>query len=125
MIDEKISKSIYDFTINDPTIAGKMIVGKYTPGNLTFETSDYNKFIKNDIKNYKISFNAIETITKDLVSEKSYDMEIPSFFLNQEYVIIYIFKMNNKTYKKKYSKLIKDNKEYYVIIETPNSMKFN
>jgi len=33
--------------------------------------------------------------------------------------------MYNKNSRKKYSKLIKNNKEYYVVIETPNSMKFD
>ncbi|GEM_PF-4011154 len=33
--------------------------------------------------------------------------------------------MNIKKYKKKYSKLIKNNKEYYVVIKTPNYLIFD
>lgn len=125
LIDGEISKSIYDFTISDSKTTEKKILGEYLPGDLIFEMQDYNGFIKNNADNYKISFNTILTINKNLVSKKSYNMEIPKFFLNQKYIIINIFNMDNKIFRKKYHKLIKDSKEYYVIIESPNSMKFD
>ncbi|MCA6066192.1 hypothetical protein JI747_003310 [Chryseobacterium sp. RG1] len=125
LIDGEINKSIYDFTISDSKITEKKILGEYVPGNLNFEMQDYSGFIKNSTDNYKISFNTILTINKNLVSKKSYNMEIPKFFLNQNYIIINIFNKDSKIYKKRYSGVNKNNKEYYIVIETPSSMKFD
>ncbi|MDF2932637.1 MAG: hypothetical protein K0R36_1968 [Chryseobacterium sp.] len=124
LIDERICTSIYDFRISDPKTNVEIITGKYLPGDLIFDLKNYNELKKYDVIDYKISFDAILNIDKDIVSKRSFNLEIPKFFLYKDYIIVNIFNLNKKVYKKKYSKLAK-NKEYYVIVETPDAMKFD
>jgi len=72
-----------------------------------------------------MSFTAISTVNPNLVKGINYNMVIPKTYLNYDYLIINVFNMYDKISKKKYNKLIKNNKEYYVVIETPGSMKFD
>ena len=125
--DREISKSIYDVTlkpINDDSLVSP-IIGKYVPGDLVLESKDFDKLLFSNIKDFEMSFTAISTVNPNLVKQTNYKVIIPKIYLNDEYLILNIFNMYNKVSKKKYHKLINNDKEYYVIIESPNSMKFN
>ncbi|MGG7549800.1 hypothetical protein ACQ7CX_04175 [Chryseobacterium arthrosphaerae] len=125
--DQEISKSIFDFkitAINNNSL-NESITGKYIPGDLIIESKDFDRLLSSDNKDFEMSFTAISTVNPDLVKEFKYSIMIPKIYLNYDYLIINIFNMYNKNSRKKYSKLIKNNKEYYVVIETPNSMKFD
>jgi hypothetical protein len=125
--DREISKSIYDFKIRpiDDNSLNEPIQGKYIPGDLTLESDDFNKLESSNTKDFEISFSAILTVNQDLVKELKYNITIPKDYLNKEYFIINIFNIYNKISKKRFQKLIKNSKEYYVVIETQNSMKFD
>jgi len=125
--DREISKSIYDVTlkpINDDSVVSP-IIGKYVPGDLVLESKDFDKLLFSNSKDFEMSFTAISTVNPNLVKQTNYKVIIPKIYLNDEYLILNIFNMYNKVSKKKYHKLINNDKEYYVIIESPNSMKFN
>jgi len=124
--DREISKSVYDFKIT-PTNGSlkESITGKYIPGDLILDSKDFDKLLSIDTKDFEVSFTTISTVNKDLVKDFKYVVTIPKVYFNSEYLIVNIFNMYNKISQKKYSKLIKNNKEYYVVIETPNSMKFD
>lgn len=125
--DREISKNIYDVTlkpINDDSVVSP-IIGKYVPGDLVLESKDFDKLLFSNSKDFEMSFTAISTVNPNLVKQTNYKVIIPKIYLNDEYLILNIFNMYNKVSKKKYHKLINNDKEYYVIIESPNSMKFN
>ncbi|WP_261511753.1 hypothetical protein [Chryseobacterium paludis] len=125
--DREISRSIYDVTlkpITDDSLANP-IIGKYVPGDLVLESKDFDKLLSSNNKDFEMSFTAISTVNPNLVKEINYNIVMPKIYLNYEYLIINVFNMYDKVSKKKYNKLIKNNKEYYVVIETPGSMKFD
>jgi len=125
--DQEVSKSIYDFKITpiNNSSFNESIKGKYIPGDLLLESEDFNKLELVNTNDLEISFTVISTVNQDLVKEIKYNMIIPKIYLNKEYLVINIFNMYNKTSKKRFQKLIKNGKEYYVVIEVPNSMKFD
>lgn len=124
--DREISKSIYDFKITSlSSSSNESITGKYITGDLLIDCKDFDKLLSSNTKDFEISFTVISTVNKDLVKDFKYTMTIPKAYFNSDYLIINIFNMYNKISKKKYSKLIKNNKDYYIVIETPNSMKFD
>ncbi|WP_294314796.1 hypothetical protein [uncultured Chryseobacterium sp.] len=124
--DREISKSIYDFKITPfNSSLDEAITGKYIPGELILDSKDFDRLLSSNTKDFKISFTIISTVNKDLVKDFKYAITIPKVYLNSEYLIVNIFNIYNKISKRKYSKLIKSDKDYYIIIETPNSMKFD
>lgn len=124
--DQEVSKSIYDFTITPLNSSlNESITGRYIPGDLILDSKDFDRLLSSNTKDFKISFTIISSVNKDLVKDFKYTITIPKVYLNSEYFIVNIFNMYNKISKKKYSKLIKSDKEYYIIVETPNSMKFD
>lgn len=125
--DRNISKSVFNFKITPLNYNSleESVSGSYIPGNLVLESKDFDKLMNSNFENFEISFTQILTVNPDLVKELKYKVKIPKYYLNYEYLIVNIFNMYDKTSKKKYNKLIKNNKEYYIVVENPNSMKFD
>ncbi|WP_148043460.1 MULTISPECIES: hypothetical protein [unclassified Chryseobacterium] len=120
MIDEKPSLTISDFYISSQS--EEKIKAKYTVGGIDLNDETYTKLLNNQSQNLNLNF---EAILPNKTFATKYVIEIPKSFFSQDYLIVNIFNLDNKKYKNKYSNLIKDNKKYYVVIETPSSMKFN
>ena len=120
MVDEKPCLIVSNLQIESMSM--KAMTANYIVGTVDFTENNYERFINDKSSEFNFNF---ETILPKHNFPVNYLITIPKDFLKHEYVIINIFNMDNRTYKKKYSKLIKNNKEYYVIIETPNSMKFD
>lgn len=120
MIDEKPSLINENLQINSKSM--DIITANYIVGTIDFSEDNYTRLLNDKSSYFNLNFEAI--VPKN-VSALKYSIAIPKDFLYQKYIIINIFNMDNKIYKRKYSKLIKNNKEYYVVIETPNSMKFD
>lgn len=99
---------------------GETIDGDYNVGTIDLSDENYNKLINEHSVNFDISFETL--LPKSLLVQK-YTFSLPKVFFNQKYIIVNIFSKANKAYKKRY--LEKNNQEYYVVIETPNSMKFD
>jgi hypothetical protein len=120
MIDEKPSLTINNFYIDSQS--EKDIRVKYSVGGIDLNDDIYTKLLNDQSQNLKLNF---EAILPNKTFAAKYVIEIPNFFLNQDYIIINIFNLDNKKYKKKYLKMALNNKDYYVVIETPSSMKFS
>ncbi|MCU7613910.1 hypothetical protein N0B16_05625 [Chryseobacterium sp. GMJ5] len=120
MIDENPSLTISDFYIGSSL--EENIKVKYSVGSIDLNDDIYTKLMNNQSENINLSFEAILP-NKPFASK--YIVSVPKTFFNQDYIIVNIFNLYHKKYRKKYLKLVKNNKEYYVVLETPNSMKFD
>jgi hypothetical protein len=120
MIDEKPSLITENLQLSSKSL--EPIKANYIVGTVDLTEENYTKLFNDKAADFNLSFN---TILPKRTFASNYSIIIPKNFLKQEYIIINIFNMDNKIYKRKYSKLIKNIKEYYVVIETPNSMKFD
>lgn len=120
MIDEKPALIIDDFYILSSF--KKNIKAKYSVGTINFDDENYNKLLNDKSQNITLNFGALLP-SKTFTSK--YVVEIPKSFLNQDYTIVNIFNMDNKKYRKKYLKIMQKKRDYYIIVETPISMKFS
>ncbi|MCS3530754.1 hypothetical protein [Chryseobacterium sp. JUb7] len=120
MIDEKPCLIVNNLQLESQTM--KSINANYVVGTIDISENDYTRLLTDQSMSFNLNFESI--LANHSLSSK-YEVTIPKIYLNQKYIIINIFNMNIKNYRKKYSELIKNNKEYYVVIETPNSMKFD
>lgn len=120
MIDEKPSLIVSNLQIESQSM--KTINANYNVGTIDISEDHYSILISDESPSLNLTFEAI--LPNHPISSK-YLVNIPKLFFNQKYVIINIFNMDNKEYRKKYFKLMKFKKDYYVVIETPNSMKFD
>jgi len=119
MIDDEPSLTISNFHINLPQSIEKKVY-KYVVGTIELDDVFYKNLSSVTSENINVDFGAIIT---DKVSVSKYSINIPKVYFNQEYIIINIFNLDKKKYKKRFSKFSK-NDEYYVIIKSPASMKF-
>jgi len=120
MIDEKPSLITENLQLSSKSL--EPIKANYIVGTIDLTEENFTKFFNDNAADFNLSFN---TILPKRNFASNYSIIIPKNFLKQKYIIINIFNMDNKIYKRKYLKLIKNTKEYYVVIETPNSMKFD
>jgi len=120
MIDEKPCLVVSDLQIGLESM--KIINADYNVGTIDIPESNYSTIISDESASLNLTF---ETILPNHTVSSKYSVNIPKSFFNQKYIIINIFNMDNKEYRKKYFKLMKLKKEYYVVAETPNSMKFD
>jgi hypothetical protein len=120
MIDEKPSVLNNNLQLSSPSM--EIIKANYIVGTIDFSENDYKKLFDDNSSYFNVTF---ETILPQHTFASNYSITIPKNFIKQKYIIINIFNMDNKIYKRRYSKLIKDNKEYYIVIETPSSMILN
>lgn len=120
MVDEAPCYIVANLELTSQSI--KPINPNYIVGTIDFSENNYAKLLIDKSESFDLSF---ETILPNKSFPLKYSINIPKSFLNQDYIIINIFNMDNKKYKRKYSKLIKDKKEYYVVIKTPSAMKFD
>jgi hypothetical protein len=118
MIDEEPSLSVSNFYIDVPQSEGKIY--NYVVGTVELDDIFYDNLSNIESENINISFGAI---IPDRVSVSKYSVNLPKVYLYQDYVIINIFNLDKKKYKKRFSKISK-NEDYYVIIKSPASMKF-
>jgi hypothetical protein len=121
MIDEKPCLTVNNFSINIPPSIEKNKF-KYIVGSVDVNDNFYLGLLNSSSQNVNINFGAI---IPDKVFISKYSISIPKIYLSEEYIIISIYNLDNKKYRNKYTKLVKDSKEYYVVIKTPNSMKFD
>jgi hypothetical protein len=120
MVDEKPCLMVNDMHLNSPSMGSIDI--NYTVGTIDLSDDNYYKFTNDKSLNFTVSF---ETFLPKSALIQKYLFSVPKEFLNQKYIIINIFNKDNEIYKKRYSKADKHNKEYYVVISSPNSMKFD
>ncbi|MBW7674749.1 hypothetical protein [Chryseobacterium chendengshani] len=120
MIDEKPCLIVSNLQIESQSM--KSINANYNVGAIDISEDNYSTMIDDKSSSFNLTFEAILSKNTYL---SIYSIIIPKFFFNQKYIIVNIFNMDNKIYRKKYSKLMKDKSKYYVVIETPNSMRFN
>ncbi|MFL9835742.1 hypothetical protein [Chryseobacterium terrae] len=120
MIDEKPSLIVSNLQIESQSM--KTINANYNVGTIDISEDYYSTLISDESPSLNLTFEAI--LPNRAISSK-YLVNIPKLFFNQKYIIINIFNKNSKTFKKRYSKKDQINKEYYVVIETPSSMKFD
>lgn len=120
MIDEKPCLIVSNLQLASQSM--KNINADYNVGTIDISENNYSTIISDKSSSLNLTFEAI--LQSHAVSSK-YSINIPKLFLTQKYIIINIFNKNSKTFKKRYSKKDQINKEYYVVIETPSSMKFD
>lgn len=119
MIDDEPSLTVSNFHINLPQLTEKKIY-KYVVGTVQIDDNFHQDLSSISSENINVDFGAI---IPNRVSVSRYSINIPKVYFNQEYIIINIFNLDKKKYKKRFSKFSK-NDEYYVIIKSPESMKF-
>ncbi len=120
MIDEEPCLTVNNFYINIPPSTEK-IEFKYTVGSVDISDNFYTSLLNTSSQNINIGF---EAIIPNKVFVSKYLVNLPKVYLNQEYVIINIFNLDKKKYRKRFSKIAKNDK-YYVIIKSPSSMRFD
>ncbi|PZU82742.1 MAG: hypothetical protein DI529_13760 [Chryseobacterium sp.] len=123
LVDQEICISVNEFKIN--TL--KPIIAKYRVGNLDLSNSEYEYILNDKEENIDVDItNSVLNKNKIYFENLHYKFILPKVYLKQEYIIINIYSKGNKFYKKRYSGVSKqDRKEYYIVIEGPNSMKFD
>lgn len=119
MIDEEPCLTVNNFYINIPPSIEKNEFN-YIVGSVDINSNFSTNLFNTPSQNVNIGF---EAIIPDKVFNMKYLIHVPKVYLNQEYIIINIFNLDKKKYRKRFSK-IADNDEYYVIIKSPYSMKF-
>ncbi|WP_129059782.1 hypothetical protein [Chryseobacterium sp. CH25] len=95
MIDEKPCLIANNMLISSQSI--DLIDVDYIVGTINLSDDNYDKLINNKSSSFNIGFEAI--LPKFTFAQK-YLISIPKEFLNQKYIIINIFNINNKIYKK-------------------------
>lgn len=120
MIDEKPALVVNDFYILSSFEESMKV--KYSVGTINLDDENYTKLLNDKSQNITLNF---ESLLASKTFASKYAVEIPKSFLNQDYIIVNIFNMDNKKYKKKYLKTMQEKKDYYIVVETPNSMKFS
>ncbi|KFF15507.1 hypothetical protein [Chryseobacterium sp. JM1] len=93
----------------------------YIVGTIDLSDENYNKLANDKSLNFDISF---ETFLPKLPLAQKYVFSLPKEFLNQKYIIVNIFNKGSKIYKKRYSEGDR-NKEYYVVITSPDFSKLD
>lgn len=121
MIDEQPCLTVNDFYINIPPSMENNEF-KYVVGSVDVSDNFYANLLNTSSQNINIGFRAV---IPNKVFASKYIINFPKSYLYHEYIIINIYNMNNKKYRRKYLNLVKDNKEYYVVIKTPNLLKFD
>jgi len=121
MIDEQPCLTIHDFYINIPPSMEKNEF-KYVVGSVDVSDNFYANLLNTSSQNINIGFGAV---IPNKVFASKYIINFPKSYLYHEYIIINIYNMDNKKYRRKYSNIVKGNKEYYVVIKTPNLLKFD
>ncbi|MBP1165651.1 MULTISPECIES: hypothetical protein [unclassified Chryseobacterium] len=118
MIDEKPCLIVNDLRLSSSSVG--LLDANYIVGTINLSDENYNKLINDKSSNFDVNF---ETILPKLPLAQKYIFSLPKEFLNQKYIIINIFNKSSKIYKKRYSGGNKNNKEYYVVITSPDFSK--
>lgn len=121
MIDEQPCLTVGNFYIDIPSSTERKEF-KYIVGSVDVNEDFYADLLRSSSQNVNINF---EAIIPDKAFTSKYTINLPKTFLYHEYIIINIYNLDKKKYRRKYAKLIKDSKEYYVVIKTPHTMKFD
>ncbi|MCI3937853.1 hypothetical protein MQX03_11630 [Chryseobacterium aahli] len=94
---------------------GKNITCNFQPGNLELKESDYEILKDNKIKSFQFTFSKI---CKEQSKSKMYEIgDFKLSWLDQPYVILYVYNTDDKKYKKIYNPLA--NKSYTYEYDTP------
>jgi len=120
MIDEKPCLTIYDMQISSPSMGS--IEADYIVGTIDLSDNNYYKLANDNSLNFDVSF---ETFLPKSPLVQKYIFSLPKEFIKQKYIIINIFNKSSKIYKKRYSRVNKDKKEYYVVITSPDFSKLD
>lgn len=119
MIDEKPCLIVNDLLISSPSIG--LLDVNYIVGTIDLSDENYNKLANDKSLNFNISF---ETFLPKFPLAQKYVFSLPKEFLNQKYIIVNIFNKGSKIYRKRYSGGNK-NKEYYIVITSPDFSKLD
>lgn len=108
-IDEEIVKTLYNSTFvvkHESNIVSTVNV-KYHPGNLSLEAKDFANLFSNPDNKVYLKFDYYEYI-KGSQEIYNYEIEVGKNWFEQQYVILKIYNLEKKKYRKRLEPLSKD-----------------
>lgn len=103
-IDDKIAtasiSNIQLILVNNKNDSTTIEAGYY-PGNLFVKDIDSSQFKGDELVRIKLSFTYNEYI-KDQIQKKRYSIFLPPSFRNEHYVILRVYNLNKKRYRKRF-----------------------
>ena len=123
-IDEKVPTSLNIKNISYSDTDGKTYENndlKYTQGNFSVPKTTFDKLMSDGVKNVYLSLEYWE-YCKGEQKNYSYVIELENSYFKYEYLIMHLFNLDKKKYRKIYFP-ISDNKNYTYYFDYPSNFK--
>ena len=117
-IDEEIANTLYkpQIIVKQGIKILKRIDIKYHPGNLSLYSEDFN-FFSDEKHTLLLQFNYYQYSSKGKQKSYHYEIEIGRNWFEQSFIVLKIYNLDKKKYRKKLTPLSKD-KKYTFDLET-------
>lgn len=120
IIDEKLDLLYTNpkILIEETSGAAYKINSNYHPGNLSIDASDFSKMVSDSVKSMSLEFTYYDHGNKKQ-EVYSYKIELKKSWLNDAYIILKVYNLNKKKYKKVFEP-IEVGKNYTFELDSPS-----